>query len=129
MSKTTPGLHCGTTVKDRGGGEKHLTQINMNDLSASNKQLKSAHDRILQDMENVIASLDKRETLLTERVHELDRKKHKIAQAHGNLDVTDDDLVEINAGGKMIVAKRSTLNNYKAAAGWMPCSVDAGIRN
>jgi hypothetical protein len=88
---------------------------NMDELSASNKRLKSARDSILQDMDNAIASLDNRDTLLNERVQELNRKKHEIAQAHGNLDAADDDLIEINAGGKKIVAKRSTLTQIQGS--------------
>ena len=67
-------------------------------------------------MENVIAALDKRETILNERVQEFNRKKHEIDQANGNRAVTDDDLVEINAGGKMIVAKRSTLTQIQGSS-------------
>jgi hypothetical protein len=81
----------------------------MNKLGAADKLLKSAHDSLLQDLNNKIASLGQQQRLLTERLLELNRKKHDINQANGNLDVTDVDLVEINAGGKLIVAKRSTL--------------------
>ena len=56
----------------------------MDELSGSNKRLKSALDSILQDMDNMIAALNKRETLLKERVQELNRKKHEIAQTHGD---------------------------------------------
>jgi hypothetical protein len=89
---------------------------NMDDeLSASNKRLKSARDSLIQDLNNVIAALDNRDTLLNERLPELNRKKHEIAQTHGNLDVSDDDLIEINAGGKIIVAKRSTLTQIQGS--------------
>jgi uncharacterized phage infection (PIP) family protein YhgE len=82
----------------------------MDEISKSNKRLKLAHDSILQDMDNLISALQKREPLLDERVQEaLNRKKHEIAQTNGNPDAADDDLVKINAGGKIIVAKRSTL--------------------
>jgi hypothetical protein len=87
----------------------------MDNLSASNKRLKSAHDNHLQDLNNEISTLDKRETLLNERVQGLNRKKHEIAQTHGNLDVSDDDLIEMNAGGKIIVAKRSTLTQIQGS--------------
>jgi hypothetical protein len=84
-------------------------------ISASNKRLKSAHDSLLQDLNNEIAALDKRETILNERVQQLNLKKHEIAQANGNLNVTDEDLVEINAGGRIIVAKRSTLTQMQGS--------------
>jgi hypothetical protein len=87
----------------------------MDELSSSNKRLKSAHESHLQDLNNKISALDNRETILNERVQELNRKKHEIAQANGNLNVTDEDLVEINAGGKIVVAKRSTLTQIQGS--------------
>jgi hypothetical protein len=69
----------------------------------------------MQDLDNVVAALDNRDTLLNERVQELNRNKDEIAQAHGNLDATDDDLIEINAGGKIIVAKRFTLTQIQGS--------------
>jgi hypothetical protein len=89
--------------------------MNMDELSASSKRLKSARDSLVQDLDNVIAALDNRDTLLNERLLELDHKKNEIAQAHGNLDAADDDLIEINAGGKIIVAKRSTLTQIQGS--------------
>jgi len=69
----------------------------------------------VQDLDKVILALNNRDTLLKERLQELNRKKHEIAQTHGNLDATDDDLIEINAGGKIIVAKRSTLTQIQGS--------------
>jgi septal ring factor EnvC (AmiA/AmiB activator) len=54
------------------------------ELSASSKRLKSAHDSLVQDLDNEIAALNNRDTLLKERLQELNRKKHEIAQTHGN---------------------------------------------
>jgi hypothetical protein len=34
---------------------------------------------------------------------ELNRKEREISQANGNLDAADDDLVEINAGGRVML--------------------------
>jgi hypothetical protein len=87
----------------------------MDEIGAAYKRLKSARDSHVQDLDNEISALDKRGTLLKERVQELDRKKHKIAQANGNLDVSDDDLIEMNAGGKIIVTKRSTLTQIQGS--------------
>ena len=56
----------------------------MDEISASNKRLKTAHDSHLHDLNNEISALDKRDTLLKERVQELNRKKHEIDQANGN---------------------------------------------
>ena len=87
----------------------------MDELSASNKRIKTARDSQVQDLDNEISTLDKRETVLNERLLELDRKKHEFAQAHGNLDAADDHLIEINAGGKTVVAKRSTLTQIQGS--------------
>ena len=87
----------------------------MDELSGSNKRLKSARDSILQDMDNMIAALDKRETLLNEREQELNRKMDESDLSNGNLDAADDDRIEINAGGKVIVAKRSTLTQIQGS--------------
>ena len=58
-------------------------------------------------------ALNQTENKLNERLDGLNHKKHEIAQANGNLDAADDDRVEVNAGGKIIVAKRSTLTQMK----------------
>lgn len=36
-------------------------------------------------------------------------RKQTIAKASGNLDAKDEDLVHVNVGGKIVIAKRSTL--------------------
>ena len=63
------------------------------DLIASNKRLKSARDSQVQDLDNKILVLDKKETLLNERVCKLNCKMREIAQANENLNAADDDLV------------------------------------
>jgi len=85
----------------------------MNELSVSNKRLKEACDNHVEDLDKEIMELNQRELGLKERLHQLNQKKHEISQANGNLDATDDDLVEVNAGGKIISAKRSTLTQIQ----------------
>ena len=87
----------------------------MDELSAADRCLKLARASLFRDVDNVIAALDQQDRLLNERMLELDHKKHDINQVHGNLDATDDDLIEINAGGKIIVAKRSTLTQIQGS--------------
>ena len=53
----------------------------------------------------------------------------KLLGLMANLIVANDDLIEINAGGKIIVAKRSTLTQILGSRMEAPCSVDAGIRS
>ncbi len=85
----------------------------MEGLGVARKRLKTAHDNQERDYNETISALGERESRLTGRLNELNRKKIEIAQANGNLDAADDDIVEINAGGRVIVAKRSTLTQIR----------------
>ena len=85
----------------------------MDKLSTANECLKEARDNLLEDLDKDTSALDETENKLKERLHQLNQKKHEISQLNGNLDATDDDLVEVNAGGKIMVAKRSTLTQMK----------------
>ena len=85
----------------------------MNELTVPNKRLKVARNNHMDDLDKEISVLDEAENGLKERLHQLNQKKHEISQANGNLDAADDDLVEVNAGGKIMVAKRSTLIQMK----------------
>ena len=78
----------------------------MEALSSTNKLLNAAWANHDKDREARMKKIDDKEKELMERLDELNKKKHKIAQANGNTDATDDDIVEINAGGKIIAAKR-----------------------
>ena len=57
----------------------------MDVLSAANECLKAARDSHERDYNDVILVLNQREIGLKERSRELNRKKHEIAQANGNL--------------------------------------------
>jgi hypothetical protein len=75
----------------------------MEGLGVARKRLKTAHDNQEQDYNETISALGERESCLTERLDELNRKEREISQANGNLDAADDDLVEINAGGRVML--------------------------
>ena len=75
----------------------------MEGLGVARKRLKTAHDNQERDYNETISELGERESRLEERYDELKRKEREIIQANGNLDAADDDLVEINAGGRVIV--------------------------
>lgn len=79
------------------------------ELNDARKRIKLAEDNYERDYKDVIQALNVRESRLAERLDELNRRKHTIAEASGNLDAKDDDLMNVNAGGKIVVAKRSTL--------------------
>ena len=85
----------------------------MDVLINTNKRLKIAHDNRERDYAAQIRKLDDCESKLTKRIDQLNEKKREIAQANGIVDAKDDDLVEVNAGGKIISAKRCTLTQLK----------------
>ena len=81
----------------------------MDELNIANTRLKLARFNHEKAYEETISDLDGSESSLAARLAELDQKKQAAAEANGNPDAADDDLVEINAGGKIVAAKRSTL--------------------
>jgi len=85
----------------------------MDELSITSTCLKAAHDKFEQEYNAKITKINNIESKLTKRLEELNQKKDKVAETNGNADAKDDDLVEINAGGKIIAAKRSTLTRLK----------------
>uniref|UniRef100_A0A7S2MT83 TLDc domain-containing protein n=1 Tax=Helicotheca tamesis TaxID=374047 RepID=A0A7S2MT83_9STRA len=50
---------------------------------------------------------------ITEELHKLNQQKLEAAQKYGDKNATDDDLVDINVGGKIISARRGTLTQLK----------------
>ena len=85
----------------------------MDELSVANKRRKVAHDEHERDYEETIRAQDKWENRLHERMSQLIAKKKENAEANGNIDAADEDLVEVNAGGKIVAAKRSTLTQIQ----------------
>lgn len=69
----------------------------------------------LRDVEyhTFVAQLDRAEKRIEERYKLVASKRTANDEAHGNPNASDDDLIEINAGGKSIVAKRGTLCQLK----------------
>ena len=85
----------------------------MDKLKAANKGLENAQANYERLFADEIAKLDEKENDLVKRLQDLNRKKLDIAKSHGSEDALDEDLVEINAGGKLISVKRSTLAQLK----------------
>ena len=77
------------------------------ELDYPNEQLKTAPEKYDRELVAQITKFDNKENSLEERLNKIDNKKLDLTRA--NLDAADDDLMEINAGGKIIAAKRSTL--------------------
>ena len=85
----------------------------MEAVTAADELLHTALNNHERDLAIQIKELDDMKSKLTSRMDELTQKKEQIAQTHGNIDANDDDLIEINAGGRVIAAKRSTLTQLE----------------
>jgi len=85
----------------------------MEKLAAANQNLTKAHESRENDYTTEINKLEAKEKQLMDRLKLLDEKKFKVALSNGDVDVADEDLVEINAGGKVIAVSRSTLTQFK----------------
>ena len=92
---------------------QNTSYIIMEEVSTANRLLKSTLDSHESDLVQQIAELDSWERTLTARMDKLNKTKYETAHAYGNEYAADDDLIEINAGGKIISAKRSTLTQLK----------------
>ncbi len=92
--------------------KKRITKIDY--LDKANAKLKAAHDNREREYAAEIKKLDDKEEELLVRLSKLEEQKEKVAKEHGETDdVSDDDLIEVNAGGKIIAAKRGTLCQLK----------------
>ena len=91
----------------------------MDRLESATKKLKTALDEQERACGDIIRNQDEVESKLLERLKLLDEKKLKCTAENGNLDASDNDLIEINAGGKIIAAKRRTLTQLKGTKNYM----------
>ena len=78
-------------------------------LDKANAKLKAAHEKKEHEYAAEIKKLDGKEKELLDRLKEFEEKKEKVAADYGKEDVCDDDLIEINAGGKIVSARRGVL--------------------
>jgi hypothetical protein len=81
----------------------------MEELGKGSKRLKTVRDDHFARIDSEIQKTDLEEKRLRDKFHELDEKKRACTAANGNADASDDDLIEINAGGKIIAARRGIL--------------------
>eukprot|EP00985_Skeletonema_marinoi_P012249 scaffold5875_cov110-Skeletonema_marinoi.AAC.1 len=105
MAKTTPRKITPKTAAPATA----VTSVTMDDLKKVNNNLKTTLDEHDRDRATQINQLEEKEKQLLDRLSKLDDEKLKAASANGNIDVSDDDFLEINAGGKVIAVKRATL--------------------
>ncbi|KAL7464241.1 hypothetical protein ACHAXS_004582 [Conticribra weissflogii] len=85
----------------------------MEKIEKANSQLQSAKAELLRDLDAQLDILDAKEKRLKERLSVLNDLKAKTFAENGNTDAHDDDLIEINSGGKIVAARRSTLTQLK----------------
>lgn len=81
----------------------------MDVLDAAKERLRVAVRKHEEDLRGAMAELDREEELLAERRAALDEKKRALARRNGAPDAAADDWIEVNAGGDVVAAKRSTL--------------------
>ena len=81
----------------------------MEQLEGASKHIKVAHDKHERDYEECIAAQDEWKVTLNERRAKLNERKQNAEATYGNINVANDDLVTVNAGGRVISIKRSIL--------------------
>ncbi len=82
---------------------------NIKELDQANEKLKTVLAEMDKERAVQVETLQEKEDQLLERLSKLEEEKVKTAAANGSVDVSDDDFLEINAGGKIIAVKRATL--------------------
>ena len=85
----------------------------MEQLERAKKKLKTAHEKLELDYTKHTREQDEFESKLLERIRILDEKKDAAAAKYGLTDANYNDRVEINAGGKIIAARRGVLCQLK----------------
>ncbi len=101
------------TVPDNNNKQLQRSISAMEQLERAKKKLKIAHEKLELDYRKHTQEQNEFENKLLERIRILDEKKQAAADKYGDLDASDDDRVEINAGGKIISARRSVLCQLK----------------
>ncbi|KAL7494177.1 hypothetical protein ACHAWT_002900 [Skeletonema menzelii] len=82
-------------------------------LDRATKRIKAERDDLLGRVDAEIEKCDIEEKRLKDKLQYLEEKKKNSAAAHGSASATDDDLIEVNAGGKIIAAKRGVMCQKK----------------
>ncbi len=82
------------------------------DLTIANDQLKAAREEFDRDYNNLVETLRRDEKALDNRLEKLTKKMEDAAKVYGNMNASGNDFLEINAGGKIIIVKRSILTNH-----------------
>ena len=87
----------------------------MDSIEQASKKLKTVADDFIARYQNVAHKLDEEEEKIKKRFEALEEKKAALLGQYGNPNATEHDLIEINAGGRVIAAKRGTLCQIKGS--------------
>ena len=85
----------------------------MDEIERAAKRLKSTIDDHQSSLSAEAQKLDDEEKRIRDRLRDIDERKQQCAAENGITDVSDDDLIEVNAGGKIIAARRGVLTQRK----------------
>eukprot|EP00985_Skeletonema_marinoi_P013559 scaffold6746_cov73-Skeletonema_marinoi.AAC.7 len=85
----------------------------MDELERAANRLKLTVDDHQSSLSAEIQKLDEDEKQLRDRLRDIDERKQQFAAENGIPDVSNDDIIGINAGGKIIAAKRGVLCQLK----------------
>mmetsp|Transcript_19222 Transcript_19222/g.32423 ORF Transcript_19222/g.32423 Transcript_19222/m.32423 type:complete len:625 (-) Transcript_19222:162-2036(-) len=83
------------------------------ELLKADDKLKTVHDEVELDYLKQILQMEHEEKQVLDRLSKIGEKKLKAASDYANKDATDEDILEINAGGKIITTRRCTLTQLK----------------
>ena len=83
------------------------------DLYRADEQLKAARQKHEVQYAKEVTKLENEGKLVLNRFNKLEEKEVEAAAKNGDDEVSDDDIIEINAGGKIMSARRGTLTQWK----------------
>ncbi|KAL3787030.1 hypothetical protein HJC23_010647 [Cyclotella cryptica] len=87
----------------------------MEKLNFANQHLATALKNYDQELLTKTAELDEEEHRLIAQLNSLENKKLTTFHLFGDVNARGDDIIEINAGGRIIVTKHSTLTQVKGS--------------
>eukprot|EP00984_Skeletonema_dohrnii_P012844 scaffold5242_cov107-Skeletonema_dohrnii-CCMP3373.AAC.3 len=115
-----PGTRLGNPVDIMKAPEANLYVISTFDVGSTMDELDGATNRLkltVDDHQSSLSAemqkLDGEEKRICDRLNIIEERKQQCAAENGIPDVSDDELIEINAGGKIIAAKRGVLTQRK----------------
>eukprot|EP00985_Skeletonema_marinoi_P010749 scaffold5048_cov83-Skeletonema_marinoi.AAC.1 len=108
-------LHPSITISSKEEFERVSAEARKlaDELLKAGDKLKTVHDEVELDYLKQILQMEHEEKQVLDRLSKIGEKKLKAASDYANEDATDEDILEINAGGKIITTRRRTLTQLK----------------